>query len=350
MSPLRSSLTRFSAALARPFANANRRWNTRSGLLLRVQRSDGSEGKGEASPLPDYSPDTLDGCQAYLRSLRLFPEDELCLLRIQEFIDGMPPALPAARFAVESALLDLLSQERSESVSQLLGGEHVSASHSGLIAIQDASASLRSLRDRGLRSGKLKVGGDWPRELATIRALRAEFPSFRLRLDVNGAWTLPQALENLQALSGLNIDFVEQPVEPAKMHNLVGSPIPIAADESMHSQLGRDALGQLLGDQALVAVVLKPTVLGGLLACMKLRAWAHKHGVASVVSHCFEGPAGIAAVAELAIAVNGPYPAGVDRHDALALLPEAHIPQLQHDGLHRHRAGLGVRFAADPVA
>jgi L-alanine-DL-glutamate epimerase-like enolase superfamily enzyme len=115
----------------------------------------------------------------------------------------------------------------------------------------------------------------------------------------------------------------------------------------MHTALGREALGELLGDQALVAVVLKPTVLGGLLACMKFRAWAQQRGVASVVSHCFEGPVGIAAVAELAIAIKGPYPAGVDRHDALALLPDAHIPQLQHDGLHRHRTGLGVRFAAD---
>jgi o-succinylbenzoate synthase len=349
MSPLRCSLTPFAASLTRPLSNSNHIWSTRAGLLLRIQRKDGSEGLGEASPLPNYSPDSLSDCERCLADLHLFPEDELCLLRIQEFVDHMPAQLPAARFAVETALLDLLSQERGESVSQLLGGESESASRSALIDSNNAIASVALLLERGIRAGKLKVGRNWTAELATIRTLGERFPSFRLRLDVNGAWSLPQALQNLQTLGNQRIDFVEQPVQPAKMHNLVGSPVPIAADESMHSKLGRDALGELVGDSALVAVVLKPTVLGGALACMRHVRWAKEHGVASVASHCFEGAVGTAAVAELAIAIAGPFAAGVDRHDALDHLPEAHIPQLQHDGLHRHRRGLGVTFAADLV-
>lgn len=347
MSPLRCSLTPFSASLTRPLGNANHSWSARSGLLLRIQRQDGSEGLGEASPLPNYSSDTLEDCKRCLEQLKLFPEGELCLLRIEEFVDHMPIALPAARFAVETALLDLLSQERGESVSQLLGGENESASRSAIISSHDAIGSVLALQERGIRSGKLKVGRNWTAELATIRALRETYPSFRLRLDVNGAWSLPQALQNLQTLRAQDIEFVEQPVPPGKMHNLVGSPVPIAADESMRTTLGRDALGPLVGDGALAAVVLKPTVLGGLLACMKHKRWAEQAGVASIASHCFEGAVGTAAVAELAVAITGPYAAGVDRHNALSHLPEAHIPQLRQDGLHRHRRGLGVKFAAD---
>ena len=351
MPALRHSLTEFSATLSRPIANANHAWATRRGLLLRVQRGDGTEGLGEASPLPDYSPDTLADCQRYLRTdLRLFPADELGLLRIQEFVDHMPEELPAARFAVESALLDLLAQERGESVSELLGAKNESASRCGLIHAQDALRSVSALRSRGIRYGKLKVGRNWTAELAAIRALREQFPSFRLRLDANGAWSLPEALQKLQTLRNQNIEFVEQPVPPAKMHNLVGSPVPLAADESMHSRLGREALATLLRDTALVAVVLKPTVLGGLLACMKIKKWAQQNGVESVASHCFEGAVGTAAVAELAVATKGTFAAGVDRHAALAVLPQAVIPQLQSDGIHRHQGGLGVRLTAGLVS
>ncbi len=347
MPGLRCTIIPFAASLSRPLGNANHSWRTREGLLLRIQRSDGSRGLGEASPLPNYSSDSLDDCKRCLTALQLFPDSELCLLRIQEFVNHMPADLPAARFAVETALLDLLSQERGESLSELLGGENESASRSALIAPERAVGSVSRLRERGIHSGKLKVGRNWTAELATIRAVRETFPSFRLRLDVNGAWSLPEALQNLETLRNQNIDFVEQPVQPSKMPNLVGSPVRIAADESMRTKAGRDALGELLGDNALAAIVLKPTVLGGLLACMQHKRWAEEHGVASVASHCFEGAVGTAAVAELAVAITGPYAAGVDRHDALSHLPEAHIPQLHNDGLHRHRAGLGVRFAAD---
>lgn len=345
MAPLRPSLTKFSATMGRPFANANHSWSTRGGLLLRVQRSDGSEGFGEASPLPDYSPDSLADCQRYLSELRLFPEGELDMLRIQEFVDHIPETLPAARFAVETALLDLLAQERGESISELLGSRDESASRCGLIDAHDALRSVAALLERGIRYGKLKVGRNWTAEIATIRALREQYPSFRLRLDANAAWSLPEALQHLQALQNQNIEFVEQPVQPARMQNLVGSPVPLAADESMHSALGREALGPLLGNRALVAVVLKPTLLGGLLACMKHKQWAEEHGVTAIASHCFEGAVGTAAVAELAVACKGRFAAGVDRHDALAALPPAEIPQLQSDGIHRHRHGLGVIFA-----
>jgi o-succinylbenzoate synthase len=345
MKVLASQLAPFSAPLARPLANAHRSWSARRGLLLQVQRGDGSLGLGEASPLPDYSPDSLEDCQRYLKELRLFPEEELDMLRIREFVDRMPEELPAARFAVETALLDLLSQERGESIATLLGATESSASRCGLIQGGDPLGSVSELLERGLRCGKLKVGRNWTAELATIRALREQYPSFQLRLDANAAWSLPEALQNLQSLQNQNIQFVEQPVVPAKMYKLVGSPIPLAADESMHSNLCRESLGKLLRDRALVAVVLKPTVLGGLQACMDLKKWADGFGLASIASHCFEGAVGSAAVAELAVATKGRFPAGVDRHDALATLPQATIPQFRGDGIHSHPGGLGVVFS-----
>ena len=54
------------APLGGPVQNARTAWTRREGLLLRLRDEEGRVGQGEASPLPDYSPDTLAGCRAAL--------------------------------------------------------------------------------------------------------------------------------------------------------------------------------------------------------------------------------------------------------------------------------------------
>ena len=339
---LRLAVSELHTTPTKILANAKSQWLERRGLLVQVIRADGSCGWGEASPLPDYSPDTLEQCREYLKGLQLFGEQELGLVKIQEFVARIPEELPAARFAIECALLDLLAQERNESVAVTIGGGTNSAERCALIDLDDPLRSVDSLLARGVSCGKLKVGCRFAGELDTILALRKHLPSFGLRLDVNGVWSVEQALQNLQSLAGLDIEFVEQPVAPAKMSQLVGCPVPLAADESMRSSLGRAALAPLIESKDLVAIVLKPTILGGLVACKKYKRWAQAQGVASIASHCFEGVVGTAAVAELAVATRGAYAAGVNCHDALAPQNAAQITQLAESGIRSHSPGLGI--------
>ena len=348
MSTLRSSVAHLRADLSRPVKNAQCSWSKRESLLLRVRDEHGREGLGEAAPLPDYSPDSLADCLSVLGEPVLLEEGELSMSRIEECVAAIPASLPSARFALETALMDLLAQEQGLSLSELLGGKSAHTKRSGLIDAGDAEASAAAILERGIHSAKLKIGEDWASELATIRSLRKTFPTLQLRLDVNGAWSTAEALNHLPSLRDLQIDFVEQPVPPVLMPKLAHLSTAIAADESMHTSFGRTALEPLLNGSCLVALVLKPTLLGGLRACMKQHAWARENGLASVVSHCFEGPVATAAVAELAIAIDGPFAAGVDRHDAHALLPGADIPQLHAASLRRHRPGLGVQLPSEP--
>ncbi len=100
-------------------------------------------------------------------------------------------------------------------------------------------------------------------------------------------------------------------------------PIPIAADESLQSP----ALRKQLIEARLAFGVLKPTVLGGTLACLDLAAVLRAHGGRAIVTHTFEGPVGMAAAAALASALPGdPIAAGLDRHPALAIWPKVPTP------------------------
>ncbi len=339
---MKSSVTRYSSVLDRPIQNANRAWSHRNGLIFMIQHG-GLRGFGEASPLPGYSPDTIGDCEQCLSGIQLFDGNELSLTRIDAFTQAMP-ALPAARFAVETALLDLLAQREDRGIAGLFDQSANQALRCALLDSGSPVASAEACIARGVKCAKLKVGRDWTRELATIHELRSRFSDLQLRLDANGAWTVPIAKENLEALEDLDIQFVEQPVEPKFMHKLTSSPVPLAADESLHTKAGQKALRPLLGTPALGVFVLKPTVLGGVFACLRLQKLGIENTTESIASHCFEGPVGTAAVAELAIVLDSSLAAGVDEHAALAALSTKTVPQFHGHGITPHNHGLGVEI------
>src|SRR4051812_31257506 len=101
----------------------------RPSLLLALTDEAGAVGLGEASPLPPFSREDLDACARALDDVheRLAPlDDEAPAAEAISFaLQRMEPALaaaPSARFALETALLDLLARRRGLSVATLLGG------------------------------------------------------------------------------------------------------------------------------------------------------------------------------------------------------------------------------------
>ncbi len=263
--------------------------------------------------------------------------------RLSDVVESVPASIPSARFALESALLDILSRKESTSVSGLFGTAAPRARCCGLLpASESPLTSAHDLLARGISTAKLKVGRAWPQELLWIRELRTELPELALRIDVNGAWTVAQARSRLDMLAELGLQFVEQPVHPQEMGELRDSPTPIAADESLRTPYNHALLQPLVESSALVAIVLKPTILGGILASLKHREWAKERGITAIASHCFEGPVAAAAISEFALVLGGDLAHGIDSHSALSAFPEVAIPQLSGHGIAENRPGLGV--------
>src|SRR5205814_6820825 len=125
-------------------------WRRRDGLVLRLVDDDGRVGRGEASPLPGYSPDDRDACAASLAAV------DVAALAIGggDLLEGVRAAvaridarLPAARFAVETALLDLAAQRLGTAPHRLLGGGDRPPRSCALV---EDVAGARAARARGV--------------------------------------------------------------------------------------------------------------------------------------------------------------------------------------------------------
>ncbi len=318
--------------------NTRRAWASRAGLLVELQ-SGSLRGLGEASPLPGYSIDTLDGAEAALRALDTQAlERALAMAYPTESFKALahllPREQPAARMALETAALDLRGQQYRLSAPALLGA-HPGAERTlaWLAGAPDAQAleAIRGAQRSGYRHFKIKLGraGQFDAEIAGVRALRRALGGGpRLRLDANRGWSAAQAESAAALLHALDIEFVEEPSHPHTQHPHTrhrGGSIPVALDESLRG-LGPRDLPALAARSGASFVVLKPMVLGGLSHCVELARQAAALDLGVVVSHSFDGPVALIASAALALALPTRIAQGLAPHPGLAAWPTIPLP------------------------
>jgi o-succinylbenzoate synthase len=310
-----AALRPLAAELPRPLASATGRWRERRGVLLELRDGRGTVGVGEASPLPGHSPETLDACVAELAALPALALDLAAPLPPQLAAASAHLELPAARFAVESALLDLAGRRLGVPAHALLGPARPRpVALSALADGDDPVAAARAAWARGVRVVKRKIG---PVDDGTVARLRDALPDAGLRLDANRSLPVEIAVARLAALAPLRPELVEEPCRDLRA--LDAPPVPIAADESL-----------LEGWPAakVAAIVLKPALLGGLAWCLELATRARDAGVDVIVTHMWDGPVALAAAAALALALEPVRACGLDRHPGLALDPSRPLPFL----------------------
>jgi L-alanine-DL-glutamate epimerase-like enolase superfamily enzyme len=192
----------------------------------------------------------------------------------------------------------------------------------------DVLTDVRHWIAEGFSVVKFKVGGDggFMEQLDQLRAVRAEFPHLKIRLDANGSWTPDEALQRLAELkSAIDPELVEQPVGAIDLLTFTDSPVSVAADESLRLS---DAILAVTQPGRCDAVVLKPMVLGGHRACALLAREAFANGARVIVTHTFGGKVAHAAACELTLAVAAADPV----RDPLAAGLAGHSELMQRDG------------------
>lgn len=335
--------------------HARARWTERRGIILCVRDREGRLGVGEASPLPGHSPDSLDECEATLRAFA--PSGSAITLETISDIAAQTSA-PAARFAMETALLDLMGQDTGRPVFELLGetvpwSARVQPERVPLNALvselADARAAMIQAYERGIRCFKIKIGASFAEEQALLRWVRDRHGhDVAIRLDANRAWSGREAAEKLACLAEIAPEYVEEPCPVTDLSALthVQGQVPLALDESLVSPAAIDDtwLDELLARGVVRALILKPMLLGGLFRCLELAARARAHGAKAVVSHLFDGPIALAACSQLALVLGET--CGLDRHAGLACWPGVDLPWIERSHI-RHPAmpGLGLDAA-----
>ncbi len=178
--------------------------------------------------------------------------------------------------------------------------------------------------ETGVRSIKVKVGRvDLNEDIERVRALRDRIgEQARLRIDPNRAWTLDQARRFLDAVQPCPIEYLEEPLQdPHALPKLVQETgVSVALDESLVQLHPKSDDPRLACAKALV---LKPSVLGGVLPVDDWLRWSQRHQRTAVFSSSFEAGLGLSFLALWAAAVLPKCAAGLDTRRAFAadLLP-----------------------------
>lgn len=188
-------------------------------------------------------------------------------------------------------------------------------------------------RAAGCQTAKIKLSGDdLAADEARVAALRdALGPSGNIRLDLNGAWQVPQALAALQMLAPYGLEYVEQPCsEVAQLAELRHElsrrdiPAPIAADESI--RLASDPL-QVKRLAAADVAICKVQPLGGISAALNV---AEQLELPVVVSSALETSLGLRAGLAMAAALpETPLACGLETASLLSadVTDEPLVPQ-----------------------
>jgi len=181
-------------------------------------------------------------------------------------------------------------------------------------AIGPEAAARTVLASNGCRTAKVKVadpGQSLADDIARVEAVHdALGPGGRIRVDVNGLWSVDEAIAGIAQLDRAagGLEYVEQPCRTVEELAIVRRKVnvPIAADESIRK--AADPMRVVELDAADIAV-LKVQPLGGVQACLRI---AEQIGIPVVVSSALETSIGLAAGIALAAALPDlPYACGL---------------------------------------
>jgi L-alanine-DL-glutamate epimerase-like enolase superfamily enzyme len=242
--------------------------------------------------------------------------------------------------AIDIALWDLAAKRARKPLHALLGsaGRTRVPAYASLLRYGNADAVGRNTAEaiaRGYRQIKLHEV-----DLACIRAARDAAPSdVPLMLDVNCAWEDPaDALRFCQAVAGMNVRWVEEPLWPPEdFSGLAGLRGIAGCGISAGENLGGPAdFARLFAARAVDVAQPSITKHGGVSGMLEVMAMARDAGVAVVPHSPYFGPGLLATLHVLAAAPKAepiefyfadlaapPYGAALTPRNGFIALPEA---------------------------
>jgi O-succinylbenzoate synthase len=159
----------------------------------------------------------------------------------------------------------------------------------GTIPALNEPADLKRVVDSfpGVSSFKVKVGNDLAEDLARVNVIRNLQPQAKIRIDVNGLWSVGQAEAFLSAVG--DIEYVEQPCATIEELRELKSrtSVKIVGDEVLRKAADPFAI-DFTG--AIDYLMLKVQPLGGI---KRAHALAEHHNLPVVVSSALESAIGI---------------------------------------------------------
>jgi L-alanine-DL-glutamate epimerase-like enolase superfamily enzyme len=284
-------------ALEEPFSISRSTDETVDEVFVEIEH-EGLTGYGEASPQEHYGESVASATVFLAEAEPLLGDDPFALDEIEARLARMPGEL-AAKAALDSALHDLCGKLAGVPVWRLLGLRRAGPPTSWTIWLGDPDDMARRAERVGdrFRRLKLKLGAGDGLDVKRVRAVRG-VTDLPLQVDVNEAWELDEAFENVEALAGLGVQYVEQPLSaghPAGAQLKERSPLPIYLDEDVHTTRDiREAANRAHG------INIKLAKSGGIREAIRLAHTARALDLGVMLGCMVESSLGIAAAAQMA--------------------------------------------------
>src|SRR5262245_4275602 len=215
-------------------------------LLVRIEAEDGAVGWGEAASAPTMTGDTLGGLVAAVHHLAplIRGKDAWSRPALTRTLRHALYGNTGAHSAIEMALLDLAGRAAGLALIDLIGGamrrEVAPMWLLGNPTPEGDVLEARAKESEGFHFFKLKVGSKpLDTEVAATLALHEALAETPLCADANCGFAPSNARAYLERTRTAGLKFLEQPLGHADLAGLAAltrmSPIPIGADEGIHS-------------------------------------------------------------------------------------------------------------------
>jgi len=284
--------------LSAPFETSKAKISTRRGFIISLKSKSGKIGIGDACPLPEFGSETYEEAEKQISNLKIELQVDVENFKnsLNYFLSDYN-SFPSLKHGLEQALINLISNEKEVTVSQLFKLKlnakiNVNAAIGFLQPEEAAACALQFVKD-GFKTLKVKLGRDnFEDDFNTVASIRkAIAEEIKIRIDANGKWSLQEATENLIRLQEFNIEYAEQPVNSLSDFNELKqrTKIPLAADESIGSIETADSF---INSKAISFVILKPMMLGGLIPTLEIIELAEANNITPVITSSFESALG----------------------------------------------------------
>ncbi|MEJ2050601.1 MAG: enolase C-terminal domain-like protein, partial [Calditrichota bacterium] len=263
------------------------------------------------APLPAFSTESLGDVEEHLQHIaHTIGQSQSAVAGREQtlsFWEAFEPLPASLRFALDMALLDLWGKVLHQPIKSIFGETATDTiSLNGLIGLHSIDECKRiaaKLVKEGYKTLKLKLGRPTPEDdLRCVKAV-SEIAGNRicLRLDPNQAWNQPDAEKVLPKLEEFPIEYIEQPIPAGGIKALLAfrdaSPVPIALDAIPAIP---ERIIAAIEAEAMDAIILKPTLLGGFRTISDIIDVARQHQIKTVFTSALENSVALAGIAQLA--------------------------------------------------
>jgi o-succinylbenzoate synthase len=279
-------------------------------------------GWGEAAPLVKLSLDYREDFESILEDTLREMNGEIwnidqnsVLFKLKDLI---ATEIPAIRFGLETAILDWINGGKKRILTSDFFDVQKPIPINGLIWMGDREFMLEQI-DQKLNEGfnciKMKIGAiDFEQEIELLDYIRSRFSAEKitLRVDANGAFSPLEAMKKLERLAEFGIQSIEQPIpagnwdEMAKLCTV--TPLAIALDEELIGVSEKEELLDLIQPQH---IILKPTLVGGILETQEWINLAEERNIGWWMTSALESNIGLNAIAQLASTFGSAIPQGL---------------------------------------